>query len=105
MKINFVVILVTCASKKEAEGVAGSLLKKRLIACANIISGVQSKFWWHGRIDKAKEVLIIIKAKASNFKIIEKEVKRVHSYKVAEIIALPIVKGSRDYLKWIEAVE
>ena len=101
MKINFVVILITCASGKEAQGIANSLLTKRMIACANIISGVQSKFWWRGRIDKAKEVLMLIKARADNFKAIEKEVKRMHSYEVAEIIALPIVRGSSDYLKWI----
>ena len=104
MKTNFVVVLVTCASKKEAESIASSLLTKRLIACANIISSVQSKFRWHGRINNAKEVLMLIKAKAGNFKAIEKEVKYMHSYEVAEIIALPIIKGSKEYLEWIKGM-
>lgn len=104
MKANFVVILVTCASREEARSISDSLLTKRLIACANIVTGIESKFWWRGRIDNAKEVLMLIKAKAGNFKIIEKEIKRIHSYEVAEIIALPIIKGSKDYLKWIQGM-
>ena len=101
MKTNFVVILMTCSSEKEAKGIVDSLLKKRLIACANIISGIRSKFWWRGKIDNAKEFLILLKAARKNFRIIEKIIKRTHSYLVPEIIALPIVAGSKDYMKWL----
>ena len=76
-------------------------MNKRLIACANIISGVDSKFWWNGKIDRAKEFLVIIKTRCGNFKKIEKEVKRLHSYIVPEIIAIPILAGSKEYLGWI----
>ena len=99
---RFCIIFVTCQSKKEADSIASSLLKKRLIACANIISGVDSKFWWNGKIDTAKEFLIILKVRRGSFKKIEKEVKRLHSYEVPEIIAVPIIAGSREYLGWIE---
>ncbi len=99
---QFLQVFVTCQSKKEADAIAASILKKRLAACANIVSGVDSKFWWNGRIDKAKEVLVILKTKLSNFKRIEKEVKRIHSYEVPEIIAIPIIAGSKKYLNWIE---
>ena len=98
---QFLQLFVTCQSKKEADRIASSLLAKRLAACANTISGVDSKFWWNGKIDKAREVLVILKTKRSKFKRIEKEVKRLHSYEVPEIIAIPIVAGSREYLKWI----
>jgi periplasmic divalent cation tolerance protein len=63
---------------------------------------VHSAFWWNGKIDKAKEVLLIIKTRRNNFKKIEKEVKRLHSYAVPEIIAVPIITGSKEYLRWIE---
>ena len=76
-------------------------MNKRLIACANIVSGIDSKFWWNGKINTAKEFLVILKARCSFFKKIEKEVKRLHSYEVPEIIAIPIIAGSREYLGWI----
>ncbi|MBI5143910.1 MAG: divalent-cation tolerance protein CutA [Candidatus Omnitrophica bacterium] len=103
MKTNFIAILVTCGSKREAEKIVNSLLKRRLIACANIVSGIESRFWWKGKIDKAKEILIILKAQQKNFKRIEKEIKHIHSYEVPEIIALPIVSGNKAYLDWLEA--
>ena len=98
---RFCIALVTCQSKKEAGSIASSLLNKRLIACANIVPGIDSRFWWNGKINTAKEFLVIIKARRSSFKKIEKEVKRLHSYVVPEIIAIPIIAGSKDYLGWI----
>jgi periplasmic divalent cation tolerance protein len=93
--------MVMCASKKEARAIAGSLLKKKLVACANIIGAVSSEFWWRGKIDKAAETLLLMKTVKSNFRRIESEVKRLHSYEVPEIIALPVIAGSEDYLGWI----
>lgn len=101
MKDKFVIIFVTFGSVKEASRVTSSLLAKRLIACANIVSGVESKFWWQGYIDSARETLAIMKTRAGNFNKIEKEVKRLHSYEVPEIIAIPIAAGSKKYLEWI----
>lgn len=102
MDNKFCIILVTCRSLKEAENIARLLLKKRLVACANIIKGISSEFWWSGKINRAKEVLVVLKARLSNFKKIEKGVKSLHSYEVPEIIAMPIIAASYDYLKWIE---
>lgn len=82
-----------------------SILKKRLAACANIVSGVDSRFWWKGRLDRAKEALIMFKTVAKNFKKIEKEIKRLHSYEVPEIIAVPIMAGSKSYLNWIAGIK
>jgi periplasmic divalent cation tolerance protein len=98
---NSVMIMVMCVSRKEALDVSERLLAKRLVACANIMSAVQSKFWWKGKLDSAREVLVMMKTVKANFKKIEIEIKRVHSYEVPEIIAVPIVAGSRDYLDWI----
>jgi len=101
MNKNYILIMVTCASRKEARKISGNLLKKRLIACAGILPNIESRFWWRGKLDSAVEFLVIMKTVKSNFKKIEAEIKRIHSYEVPEIIALPIIAGSRDYLDWI----
>jgi periplasmic divalent cation tolerance protein len=62
---------------------------------------VESKFWWKDKVEKSKEVLILIKALRAKFKKIEKEISKLHSYEVPEIIAIPVVAGSKEYLKWI----
>ncbi|MFH0763651.1 MAG: divalent-cation tolerance protein CutA [Candidatus Omnitrophota bacterium] len=102
MNTDFIIVLVTCGSKKEAARLADSLLKKRLIACANIVPAVFSKFRWKGRVDSAGEALIIIKTTRERFKAIEREIKRLHSYDAPEIIAIPIIEGSKEYLRWVE---
>ena len=66
------------------------------------MDGIESRFWWKGKIDRANETLLIVKTKKANFKKIEAEVKKMHSYEVPEIIAVPIAAGSKDYLDWIE---
>ena len=99
---KYIVIFATCASEKEAAKIAKNLLSERLIACANIIAGVKSLFRWKGKVDKAKETLLVIKTVRKNFLKVQKRIKKLHSYEVPEIIALPIVAGENDYLKWIK---
>lgn len=96
-----IVVLVTTKNKQEARKIASVLIKKRLAACVNIIGKVESLFWWQGKIDKCPEALLIIKTKKSLFERLRKEVRRLHSYSVAEVIALPIVKIDKDYKKWL----
>ncbi len=103
MKNTHIIIFVTAKDKKEATKIANGLLKAKLIACANIIPGVQSLFWWQGKIDRGSEVLLILKTKKSLFKKVEAQVKVLHSYTTPEIIALPIAAGSEAYLKWVDA--
>jgi len=98
---NYILIMVTCASKEEARKISGQLLRKRLVACASILPKIESKFWWKGKLDSAREILVTMKTVRSNFKKIEALIKSLHSYEVPEIIAVPIVAGSRDYLDWI----
>lgn len=100
-KTGYVAILVTASGKEEAQKIGRVLLEKRLAACVNLVSGIESKFWWQGKIDSAEEVLLIIKARASAVAAIVKLVRENHSYTVPEIIALPIVGGNPDYLEWI----
>ena len=97
----FIAILVTAKDVAEAEKIGRTLVEQKLIACANILSGVKSVFWWQEKIDTSDEVLLILKTKKSLFKKVEKAVKSLHSYDTPEVIALPISQGSKEYLKWI----
>jgi len=99
--MKHIVVFVTASSKTEAETISQALLQKKLIACSNMISPVQSLFHWKGAICNEEEVLLILKTTTKNFKEIVVEVRKNHSYEVPEIIALPIVDGSDDYLRWI----
>ena len=97
----YIVVLITAKDQEEAKKIADHLLSGKLAACVNIVPGVQSVFWWENKIDNAQEVLLIVKSKKTLFKRIVSAVREVHSYSVPEIIALPIVNGHKDYLKWI----
>lgn len=97
-----IVVMITCSSKREAGKIKKVLLEKRKVACVNIIPKVDSFFWWKGKIDSSLEVLLLAKTKKNMIKEIITLVKKIHSYEVPEIIALPIIGGNRDYLNWIE---
>ena len=99
---EYSVILVTASSLEEAQKIAAVLLDKRKAACVNIVPQVHSSFWWHGKIDKAEESLLVIKTTASATQAVIDLVKANHSYTVPEIIALPIAGGNPDYLDWIK---
>jgi len=97
-----IVIFVTTSSEPEAHKIAELLLRRRKAACVNIVPKVDSSFWWQGKLDSARESLLVIKTKASLLSEIVDLAKTEHSYKVPEIIALPIIGGNEDYLKWID---
>ena len=101
MDYSYIVVLVTTASKQEAENIAQSLLEAKLIACASIVGPVASHFHWAGKIEHAEEFLVLMKSQSDLFEQIAEKVKRLHSYEVPEIIALPIVSGSEGYLNWL----
>ncbi len=97
-----VVVLVTTGSIKEAEAIGRSLVEGRLAACVNISPGVRSFFRWHGAIEEQEEALLLVKSRADLVPSIIEAVKRLHTYTVPEVIALPILDGSPDYLAWID---
>ncbi len=97
-----IVILITASGKKEAQAIAGRLVSAKLAACVNIVEKVDSVFFWQGKLDKAKESLLIVKSRRDKFSRIVKLVKSVHSYEVPEIIALPIIAGEKKYLRWLD---
>lgn len=99
---NKIVVLVTCSSPKEAKEIAHAVVEARLAACVNIFqSSVQSIYRWKGHVESAREVLMILKTSRERFAALASEIRRLHSYDVPEIIALPVERGSRDYLRWL----
>lgn len=100
-KQGCIVVFVTTSSVEEGQKIGRTLVEERLVACTNIISPIQSIFQWQGKISDEREALLIAKTKGPLFNDIVVRVKQLHSYKVPEIIAVPIVDGSQDYLDWI----
>lgn len=96
-----IIVLTNCGSPKEARRIAKALVERRLAACVNTITApVESVYRWKGKIEKAKECLLLIKTSRARFAAVERTIRELHSYEVPEIIAVPIVSGSREYLGW-----
>jgi len=95
------VIFITVDRDKSADRITDELLKERLAACVNRVKGVSSSYWWKGKIEKAKENLLIIKTKKSLVKTLTKRVKELHPYTVPEVIALDIKDGNSEYIRWV----
>jgi periplasmic divalent cation tolerance protein len=99
---KYVVVLVTCGSRTEAKRIAREIVSRRLAACANLLEvPVQSVYRWKGKVEKAREFLLLIKTSARRLPALQAEVQRLHSYDVPEVIALPIMAGSPKYLRWL----
>jgi len=101
MATNVYVVLVTVPTPEEGEKVAKHIVEKRLCACVNIIGGVRSLYWWEGKIQDDSEALLIIKTSEAVLEDLIGEVKRVHSYSVPEVVALPVENGNDAYLLWV----
>lgn len=97
------VVFVTCPNRRHAQRLANTLIQQRLAACINILPVVQSLFWWQGRVDRARETLLIIKTSARRFEALRRSVCALHPYDVPEVIAIPIRKAHGPYLRWIHA--
>jgi len=99
---EYAVVLVTCGSRAEARRIARAVVTQRLAACANLLEGrVESVYRWKGKVEQAREFLLLMKTSKARLAALEAEVKRLHSYEVPEFIALPVVEGSPAYLRWL----
>jgi periplasmic divalent cation tolerance protein len=96
-----IVVLITASSREEADRIARRLVEDRLAACVNIVPQVRSLFVWEQKLSQEDEVLLVIKSRRARFQQLAAAVKQIHSYSVPEIIALPVVMGSADYLRWV----
>ncbi|MBN2030926.1 divalent-cation tolerance protein CutA [bacterium] len=98
---SLIVVLVTVSSEDEARLIGNRLLKERLAACVQIVSGIRSLFVWKEKMCDEEEILLLIKSRQDLLTKVITLVKKLHSYEVPEVVALPIVGGSEDYLGWL----
>lgn len=97
-----IIVFCNCGSEAEAEGIAKSLVERRLAACVNIVQGVQSLYRWQGKLTSSVEWMLTAKTTLTRFEEVREAIEASHSYQVPEIIALPIFTGSSAYLNWID---
>ncbi len=95
------VVLIT-AEAKDGERIGKTLVEERHAACVNIVPGLVSHYWWQGKMERADEVLLILKTKEDKIKGLIARAKELHPYSVPEILALKTADGNPDYLKWVE---
>ena len=98
-----IVVLSTCATKKDAEKLARALLEERLAACVTVVPRVRSYYHWKGAIEETDEFLLVIKSSREMFAGISSALEKLHPYEVPEVLALPVVEGSANYLNWLQA--
>lgn len=96
-----IIVLITAATGDEAGKIGTALVDERLAACVNIVPEVRSLFFWEGKTQDMREALLIVKSRLPLMERLIARVKSLHSYTVPEVIALPIVGGSPDYLDWL----
>lgn len=98
---EYIQVFTAVEKKEDAERIANALLEKRLAGCVQITGPVSSTYWWKDKLEKAQEWLCFIKTSRSLYGELEKTIKETHPYETPEIIAVPIVAGSKDYLDWL----
>ncbi len=103
MDTENIIVYITASNDEEAAKISKALVEAGLAACVNIVKNIRSIYRWQGKIEDDPEVLMIVKTRTGLFEALAAEVRKLHSYEVPEIIALPIVKGSEAYLNWLKA--
>jgi periplasmic divalent cation tolerance protein len=99
--MDYIAVFITAPDEEEAAKIAKALVDEKLAACANIIKGVRSIYRWEDKVEDEAEVFMVVKTRRALFGSLAARVKQLHSYSVPEVIALPVVEGSADYLDWI----
>lgn len=99
---QFRIVLVTAPDLKTARRLARAALRKRLAACANIIPGLESHYWWSGKIESSREVLLLFKTRANHLRALEKLILAEHSYDTPEFVVLKLTAGTGRYLAWLQ---
>lgn len=97
---EFMEVLITTGSPREARAIARRLVERRLAACVNL-HPIRSVYRWKGKVEEARETALAVKTTRANYRALEAEVRRLHSYEVPCIVALPVVAGSASYLEWV----
>lgn len=97
-----IIVLITASTNDEAERIGTSLVEEHLAACVNIMPGIRSIFYWEGKRQVEQEIILLCKSRQQLLDELISRVKELHSYTVPEILALPVIGGSVDYLSWLQ---
>ena len=96
-------IYITCGSREEATEIARSVVEERLAACANIIGGMRSVYWWEGSVSEDDETVLILKTTSEKVATLTERVKALHSYTLPCVVEIPLGGGNAAYFEWIAA--
>ncbi len=96
-----IILMTTCPDAEFAENFAMRLVKMKLAACVNILPVMTSIYRWDNKVEKGSELQLLIKTTSNNFASIEKLIQTEHPYELAELLAIPVLSGSTNYLNWI----
>jgi periplasmic divalent cation tolerance protein len=100
---SFIQVTTTTESEEQAKKIADFLVGTKLAACVQIVGPITSIYRWKGKVENAQEWLCLIKTREDFYTDIESAIKEMHSYETPEIIAVPIIKGSKEYLQWLDS--
>jgi len=101
---KYCMVIVTTSKLEEAEQIADKIVEKSLAACVNIVPKIRSIYRWEGKVEHSRETLMLIKTVDSKVKKLKKQIKKLHSYDIPEILVLKIDDGDNNYLDWIDSV-
>ncbi len=102
--MSLLVVLVTAPDEAQAQSMAETLLKERLVACVQILPGLASHYWWQGQLERSAEVLMILKAREQTWSELEQRVRVLHPFDVPQIVALPASHVESHYAQWVNEV-
>ena len=100
---DYVQVVTAVGNEEEAEKISQMVVEKRVAGCAQVIGPITSIYWWKGKIEKVEEWLCLIKSRADLCQELESTILEVHSYENPEILAIPVINGSKRYLDWLES--
>jgi periplasmic divalent cation tolerance protein len=98
---DVLIVLTTWPDAATARAAAQMLVEEGLAACANVVPGVESIYRWEGKVDRASEVLMILKTTVARYAALESRIRALHSYEVPEIVGLRVSDGLPAYLQWV----
>jgi len=102
MAEDYIVVYITVPNEDIGLKLSRGLVEARLAACVNLLGDLRSVYWWRGNIEEAKEKLLVVKSRRDKFEELVRFVKMNHPYEVPEIIAIPIISGNSEYMRWID---
>ena len=101
MEKGYIQVFTTTDKREDAERMAKAIVERRLAGCVQILGPIRSTYWWKGKLETTEEWLLLMKSSKDLYERLEGAIKELHPYEVPEIIAMPIVAGSEDYLGWL----